>query len=93
LVIINEPAERRSLDKPDPDARDAVFIDRLIFQAIATATAVNLLGGRPSLGAIVDDAMHALAIQLPPELQGRAQARLISLLENEESQPDETPRP
>jgi hypothetical protein len=92
-VIYNEPAERRPLDKPDPDARDAVLIDRLVFQAIATATAINLLGGCPSLEAIVDDAMHALAIQLPPELQGRAQARLISLLEQEESQPDETPRP
>jgi hypothetical protein len=91
-MIINEPAERRPRNKPDPDARDAGLIDRLIFQAIATATAINLIGGRPSLAAIVDDAMHALVLQLPPELQDRARARLFSLLEQERAQPGETPR-
>jgi hypothetical protein len=90
-VINNEPAERRPLDKPDADARDTVLIDRLLIQAITTATTINLIAGRPSLDAIVEDAMHALALQLPPDLQERARARLLSLLELESAPSAERP--
>ena len=92
-MIVNEPTKRRLLDRRDPDARDAALIDRLIFQAIATATAINLIGRRPSLEVIVDDALVTLALQLPPELQERARARLLSLVEQESVQPDNTPAP
>jgi hypothetical protein len=50
-----------------------------------------LIAGRPSLDAIVEDAMHALALQLPPDLQERARARLLSLLELESAPSAERP--
>jgi hypothetical protein len=84
-VINNQAAQGQPRDKPDADSSDeAAIIDRLILRALTAAALVNLLGARPtrpSLDAIVDDAMHALSIQLPPELHGRARERLLSLME------------